>query len=123
MSNGSLLGWIWPSLDARRAEGDGLRRGAVFRHVTPRGTVEIAHVLAVGVDAFNIRHVNFALSFRYLEREVSAGDRTLSASQFLKRYAPVRDPGGASAVEPEPALAGEDDRREPSITIPGPPEN
>ena len=66
--------------------GETLRRGALFRHVTQRGTVENARVLGVDADSFGIHHVSFALTFLYRDRDVEAGHRTLSAAGFLERY-------------------------------------
>ncbi len=73
-----------------------LRRGALFRHVTQRGTVENARVLGVDADSFGIHHVSFALTFLYRDKNVEAGHRTLSAAGFLERYTPIdHDAAGA----------------------------
>ncbi|MCZ6863865.1 MAG: hypothetical protein O7I42_27040, partial [Alphaproteobacteria bacterium] len=92
MTTNSLLSrLLWPGGRSRAADAAALHAGARFRHVTPRGTVEIARVLGVASDGFGIRHVSFNLSFRYHDKEVEAGERKLSTAGFLKRYAPLDD--------------------------------
>ncbi len=94
---------------------EALHAGAWFRHVTPRGTVEIAHVLGVGADGFGIRHVSFNLSFRYHDKEVKAGERKLAAVGFLKRYAPLD--GAAQTAATKPGANGRG-RTEPTLKPP-----
>ena len=103
----------------RAADIEALHAGARFRHVTPRGTVEIAHVLGVGADGFGIRHVSFNLSFHYHDKEVEAGERKLAAAGFLKRYAPLD--GAAATADTKP---GPNRRTEPTLKPPnGSPES
>lgn len=114
MTPNSLLSrLLWPGGRNRAAGIEALHAGARFRHVTPRGTVEIAHVLGVGADGFGIRHVSFNLSFRYHDKEVEAGERKLAAAGFLKRYAPLD--GAAATADTKPGANG---RTEPTLKPP-----
>ncbi len=105
-----------PGSRDRLAKLDTLQSGALFRHVTPRGTVEIAHIRGIAADGFGIRHVSFNLSFRYHDKEVEAGERTLSAAGFLKRYDAFDD---SAAAAPDRRSDG---RTEPTLARPGTPE-
>ena len=110
MADISILSRLLRSGARRGAvEFDALKSGARFRHVTPRGTVEIARVINTAADGFGIRHVNFTLAFHYHDKNVDAGQRILSAVGFLKRYVPLDDERTAGRVEP-------------SLNIPRPPE-
>ena len=114
MTTNSLLSRLLrPGGRSRAANAEALHAGARFRHVTPRGTVEIARVLGVAADGFGIRHVSFNLSFRYHDKEVEAGERKLSAAGFLKRYAPL----DGAAANPATEL-GPDGRTEPKLKPP-----
>ncbi len=114
MNTNSLLNrWLRPGARSRAANAEALHAGARFRHVTPRGTVEIARVLGVAADCFGIRHVSFNLSFRYHDKEVEAGERKLSTTGFLKRYAPLDDAAANAATGPGPNR-----RTEPTLKPP-----
>lgn len=61
--------------------------GAVFRHRPDYGAVEYAEVIDVGDDPVGIRHVRFRLYFGYRDKTVEAGERTLAAVAFARRFA------------------------------------
>ncbi len=101
MAENSFLGRLLrPGARREAAKFEALKSGAKFRHVTPRGTVEIARVINTAADGFGIRHVNFTLAFHYHDKNVDAGQRTLSAAGFLKRYDPLDDERAAGRMEP-----------------------
>ena len=61
--------------------------GAVFRHRPDYGPPEYAEVIDVGSDPVGIRHVRFRLYFGYRDKTVEAGERTLAAVAFARRFA------------------------------------
>lgn len=114
MTTNSLLSRLLrPGGRGRAAKAEALLTGARFRHVTPRGTVEIARVLGVASDGFGIHHVSFNLSFRYHDKVVDAGERKLSTAGFLKRYAMLDDDASNDAAKPGPG-----GRTEPTLKPP-----
>ncbi len=101
MAETSFLSRLLRPVSRRGADKfDALKSGARFRHVTPRGTVEIARIINIASDGFGIRHVNFTLAFHYHDKNVDAGKRVLSAAGFLKRYALLDDDRASGRTEP-----------------------
>lgn len=63
--------------------------GAVFRNATNGETAEVARVIEVRGDRFGIVHVRFDLVRQYHGMAARAGERTLAAQAFRKRF-PIR---------------------------------
>lgn len=70
------------------------RRGAVFRGQPAAGPLEYAEIVDVSEDPLGIRHVRFRLVFGYREKAVDAGERTLSAAAFARRFGERIGDGG-----------------------------
>jgi len=79
-----------------RAAGSGdYRPGAIFSGLTGTRTPEIARILYLTTDEFNVRHIRFALTYRYQEKMMEAGERTLSHAAFAARFPrPLDDESG-----------------------------
>ena len=73
------------AIGGRITDGE-LRPGVTFRNAADEGIVEVAHVLDVRRDRFNIVHVRFDLVRRYQGMTAEAGERTLAAPAFRKRF-------------------------------------
>lgn len=73
------------SIGGRAADSE-LRPGNAFRNASESGTVEVAHILDVRRDRFNIVHVRFELVRQYQGMTAEAGERTLAAPAFRKRF-------------------------------------
>ena len=71
-----------------------LRPGSAFRNNDPDVTVEVAHILDVRRDRFNIVHVRFELVRQYQGMTAEAGERTLAAPAFRKRFPHRLDSSG-----------------------------
>lgn len=70
----------------RSPAGGDYRPGAMFAGLTGTRTPEIARILYLTTDEFNVRHIRFALTYRYQEKMMEAGERTLSLATFAARF-------------------------------------
>lgn len=66
--------------------GGDYRPGAIFAGLTGTRTPELARILYLTTDGFNVRHIRFALTYRYQEKMMDAGERTLSLAAFAARF-------------------------------------
>ena len=75
----------WGEGDGGAAD-DAIEPGALFAHVTSGRSVELARVIAIASDEFGIRHVRFHLAYRYQQKIMEAGERTLALASFRDRF-------------------------------------
>jgi hypothetical protein len=79
---------FWPrwllseALPARMA----VEPGAIFEAVNERQTREVAEIIGTKTDELGVGHVRFRLFYRYQDRTMDAGERTLALAAFLGRF-------------------------------------
>jgi len=71
---------------ARARPPDAPSPGMTYYDEGARGAREIARVLGGTTDALGVGHVRFELIYRYQQKTLSAGERTLSLSAFRRRF-------------------------------------
>ena len=69
----------------RTTDGE-LQPGIAFRTDSDESIVEVARILGVRRDRFNIVHVRFELVRQYQGMNAEAGERMLAAPAFRKRF-------------------------------------
>jgi hypothetical protein len=72
--------------NGRAAGSSDYRPGAMYAGLTGTRTPEVARILYLTTDEFNVRHIRFALTYRYQEKMMEAGERTLSLATFAARF-------------------------------------
>ncbi len=62
------------------------RPGALYYDQGARGALELARVLSGTTDRLGVGHVRFELIYRYQQKTLSAGERTLALDAFRRRF-------------------------------------
>ncbi len=62
------------------------RPGAFYYDQGARGALELARVMDSTTDRLGVGHVRFELIYRYQQKTLSAGERTLALAAFRRRF-------------------------------------
>ena len=65
---------------------DAPRPGAFYYDQGARGALELARVIDDATDGLGVNHIRFELIYRYQQKTLSAGERTLSLEAFRRRF-------------------------------------
>lgn len=60
--------------------------GAFYTERTGPGTCELARIIDSATDGLGVTHVRFELIYRYRDKTLSAGERTLARDAFERRF-------------------------------------